>query len=459
MDMQERKTNYYTKELNEIDRYLLQIIKRYFDLEEINSTASINAIMSEAIARYKATIRYEPSAVTVLNNKVGIVNIDTNELNLERKFEKNTAFNKDFGITENTICSGDDERLYDLRQPTVHVHKISNITDLLDTIDSFKKELVYYGNHLHKNLAILNKLKYTGTKTQIDLIELETIGSIVVRLTNMLEVKRQELIMIYSSNAEIIEDLLQQVYLHLERVYNYVHDMDTIVQNDLQDYILKTSIGFDSLRNEMINIPGKTEVSSIIEAFNNTLLLTSTEEIKVSDVLDFIDGTVNSDNGQSMKDLYTNSSAIGISNGSVIIYDEDEKKLLWSFDDALNTFVCNVNYSEHLMFLSGEKYHSYSHSITVKSTDLDNDVITIILGVYRETYEEEEKIYTLSLNISTGLDGFTNSPHKFCLVYGYQTDAQEELAYDDTFNPTENWAAYDNGVSVRIERELTKIKI
>ena len=51
MEFKEKKDNYYTKELNELDRYLLRIIKRYFDLEEINNASSINAMITEAISR------------------------------------------------------------------------------------------------------------------------------------------------------------------------------------------------------------------------------------------------------------------------------------------------------------------------------------------------------------------------------------------------------------------------
>jgi len=45
-------------------------------------------------------------------------------------FTENTGFNKNFGSTTGTACQGDDSRLSDSRTPTAHTHLESEITDL-----------------------------------------------------------------------------------------------------------------------------------------------------------------------------------------------------------------------------------------------------------------------------------------------------------------------------------------
>lgn len=460
MEFKEKKNNYYTKELNKLDRYLLRIIKRYFDLEEINNASSINTIITEAMSRYKASIIYQKSGVDTLNNKFGIVNINITDLNGEKAFEKLTAFNKDFGTKQDTICMGNDERLSNKRNPTEHHHKILNVINLRETLDELKKELGKYGYHLHANMAILNKLKYTGTKTQIDLVELESLGSIIDVLINSLEIKRSSLVNIYETNKTVIDNLINQIYLFMQRLYDYINNADEYINNLLINYIKEKENELETIKENIENnYPNIEDLLLVSQAINNMLLLISTQEIDIAEMLGTIEGTVSSDNGDTMKDMYDNSSVIGVKpDGSFShiknIYSGTDKINRWTYDNMLGTFKCNVNDSEHLMFLSSNKYKHYTHEVTLTSDNGDNDVITIILAVN----ETDDTIYTLSLNVSMGLDTFTDNPNKLCVVLGYQTEYQNEICYDSTFNPSEtNWSG--NSLRVRIQRNDNNFKI
>ena len=53
----------------------------------------------------------------------------------ENAFTKNTAFNKNFGTTADTVTQGNDARLSDARIPTAHTHPISDITGLQTALD------------------------------------------------------------------------------------------------------------------------------------------------------------------------------------------------------------------------------------------------------------------------------------------------------------------------------------
>ena len=67
--------------------------------------------------------------------------------NKEPAFEKNTAFNKNFGDEENTVCEGDDTRLSDARTPLSHTHiEIDNRIDVIESkIDVIGLDYKEYG--------------------------------------------------------------------------------------------------------------------------------------------------------------------------------------------------------------------------------------------------------------------------------------------------------------------------
>lgn len=285
MEFKEKKDNYYTKELNNLDRYLLRIIKRFFDLEEINNASSINAIITEAISRYKASIIYKNAGVDTLNNKFGIVNININDLNGEKIFEKLTAFNKDFGDKQDTICMGNDKRLSDKRKPTEHHHKILNIINLRETLDELKRELAKYGYHLHNNMDVLNKLKYTGTKTEIDLTKLDKFDFNINMSINTLEIKRNSLINMYDTNEPIIDDLVNQIYLFMQRLYDYINNADKDIYDLLINYIRKKENELSIIKENLSAYPNTEDINEILDIINNTMLLLNSQEYNISDIL------------------------------------------------------------------------------------------------------------------------------------------------------------------------------
>ncbi len=459
MEFKENKNNYYTKELNELDRYLLRTIKRYFDLEEINNAASINAIITEAIARYKSSINYENAGVDTLNNKFGIVNINITDLNGEKLFEKLSAFNKDFGTDEDNICIGNDERLSNKRIPTEHHHKILDIVQLRDILDEIKKELGKYGYHLHVNIAILNKLKYTGVKTQIDLQELESLGSNITMLLNMLETKKHNLINMYNPN--IFDNLIKQIYLFMQNVYAYIENSNNAINNLLIDYIKQKRNELENIKEDIINnYPNINDFNLVKQTINNTLLLTSIQEINIPEILNIIKTSMSSDDESSMKNMYNNSSVIGIKFDNVFNrtqnnYVNTDKIDRWEYDNSLKGFVCKIAEEEHLMLLSTDKTSYYTHEVTITSSDISDNTITIILA----TYEVQDGIiYTLSLNISMGLNSITNNSNKMCITIGYQTEIQNEICFDNTFNP--NVTEWNNNfIKIKIERKNNNFKI
>jgi hypothetical protein len=70
-----------------------------------------------------------PTAHKSSHSTGGTDAIAPSDIGAEPAFTKNTAHNKDFGTTAGTVCQGNDSRLNDDRNPTDHNHTLSNITD------------------------------------------------------------------------------------------------------------------------------------------------------------------------------------------------------------------------------------------------------------------------------------------------------------------------------------------
>jgi hypothetical protein len=187
----ENKNNFYEKKPDLVDLYLMRIIERFFSIEKINNIATRNAIISEAMARYKATINYKDKGVRSFNGKEGIIVFTLYSLKVEPSFLKKTAFNQDFGKAANTICEGNDTRLKNKRAPLPHAHKLKDVPEFAEQIKTMNQEVAKYGHHLHLNKDVINKITYTGNT--IDLIKAEQLQSEINLKLNTLNQKLAEL--------------------------------------------------------------------------------------------------------------------------------------------------------------------------------------------------------------------------------------------------------------------------
>jgi hypothetical protein len=130
MSFKEYKENNFVKENNSIEKYLLRIIKRYFEIEVDYSKETIESIILESITRFKQMIISESGFIFSLNKLTGHLSLSIRDFDGENAFEKKSAFNKEFGTISNTICEGDDFRLSNDRDPIYHIHDILDINTL-----------------------------------------------------------------------------------------------------------------------------------------------------------------------------------------------------------------------------------------------------------------------------------------------------------------------------------------
>ncbi len=255
MRMEELSDNRYIKGADTVEKYLLDLIRKYFKESDIAQTTSREFIIRKAVTRMKEEFRYENIGVlsiTLADNipRTGPITISAADINAEPIIEfKRSAFNVDFGDKANTACEGNDPRLSDARTPKPHTHSIQEINGLegqLSTIyglltrsDAFK--------HKHDNIDVLNKLIYTGTARTIDLSFLDTTEPKIDEKIKDIQDKIDSLL-----NTEI-PDRINTVNANLEDIQNSVEEAKSINEAAYQDYLRQAKSYTDSKVPDVLN--------------------------------------------------------------------------------------------------------------------------------------------------------------------------------------------------------------
>ena len=461
--------NYYIKEYDNIERYLLRIIKRYFDLEELNSMESINAIISEAINRYKASLIYKPKDVLTLNNKYGIVNFDLNDVNGELKFSKANAFNKDFGNEEDTICEGNDPRLSDDREPTEHHHKMEDVIGLIEALENLNRNLSIYKYHYHKNRAVLDKIIYSNAGP-LDLKKLETLWFIVEGIINNIRSDIQTLKILFNKERNFIDARLAEIYDLSEALYLHYEESKTITERDIKRLIETNAISlqdeYQPIIDNLVDNPDK-----LLNDIKSSLCLIGSQEINFGVITGYIKDVTASEDSESMRYMYDHSNVFYIDRNKLYETPASQKSKKWIFDEENKCFESVENISMFEFFLSDKQFEKYDFSVKLTSADSDNDLISVIIATVGETDNPDgyfdfldqpgiPPFSVISLDIMGGNESTPYNNNNKNIMINYRTgfSNQETLLYDST-QPTIN--KYWNGgyIYVRIVRNKSHFTI
>lgn len=219
--MQEHEDNRFTKEKTDIERYLLRIIQRYFEIENINSQISVENIIVESIRRLKYEIFDERGFIFSFNNQTGHITLNIQFFGGEYVFEKNTAFNKDFGKDQDAICEGNDKRLSNKRTPLDHIHDIGDVADLKERLAEFLVQLQEV--HYHNNLNALDLLSYAGLQAEIDLIVIDDLLDKVDTYYTSLEQVNLELRAQHNNNMDTLGRALIATKKSLTSIKDFIN--------------------------------------------------------------------------------------------------------------------------------------------------------------------------------------------------------------------------------------------
>lgn len=449
MALEQHEDNRFTKERDDVEKYLLRIIQRYFDIQNVYTQESIEAIIIESLTRYKQSIFHEKGGfIFSLNQKTGHIILTINDLGGEEAFEKQSAFNKDFGNKADTICEGNDLRLEDEREPLQHEHEIADVKVLAERL---KKIIPSNKMHIHKNKNILDMITYTGTKTEIDLIILDYLEENLKKYyDNLLYYQREEkaitnkaiedlssYITIIEQDLDYAKSLIENAVTWLEDAYKYTDNQANLLKDKFTRLLLKYMT--------------KDDVQSIKEYFSKIYYLISDGEITIPDgqfqFTSVIDDTIieaSSEDGDSLKDIYDNGLRLGIDD--------------WAWDDVNKSFVYQQNVqSTYPMFISLNKFSKYTHRVTLSSTDSDDDLISVVIA-----YDEDTGNHLSLLVASGGINppGVSGAAASIVLNYtGNYNMAGDLTISSKQIGSSAGWNNITNGVTILIKRNENNIKI
>ena len=272
MRMEELANNNFIKGTDSVERYLLDIIKQYFSSNNIDDD-SREYIIKKAVERMKSELDIDNAGVVSVNGQTGDVTITLDSLGGEPLiYPKLSAFNVNFGTEENTACEGNDPRLSDDRHPLQHTHEIAEINGLGGELSSINNNINLLSNktHKHDNLNALNKIMYSGNKTEkVDLILLETIEDRLNEETTkindtVLDTKTKTEDLINNTTNE-----LNQYKIDYNNTKTNINNNDDTIKSEVMDHcdtVLEEKK--DEINTEISNKITKTQLNSIINSLN-----------------------------------------------------------------------------------------------------------------------------------------------------------------------------------------------
>lgn len=275
MRMEELSDNRYIKDTDSVEKYLLGVIQDYFKNKNITDPASKEFIIQKALKRMQEEIDFESLGVLSITMpdgtvKKGAVTITIEELNGEPKIEnKCSAFNVNFGTEEGTACKGNDPRLSDKRMPVAHTHPISEILGLDGELSSIRNEIQRLNIHDHSNKNVLDIIKYTGDKAEVDLIDVENLKKSIEDAIGEFNGRVNEGIKETAKIAGEANNKADEIKNEISNLKNYTSDKITESQTEINTYTdnkvseTKTEL-VNKMDNEFISKEKIKEIMSII---------------------------------------------------------------------------------------------------------------------------------------------------------------------------------------------------
>ena len=241
---EEDENNFIKNKDDKLSRYLRNVLQRYFEIEKEYSYETKEAIIIQAFTRLKEWLNAKRGTpeeeggegyfLICINEKSGAVCLDITDFNGEPKFEKKTAFNKDFCENneeqEDTIVRGNDIRLNDQRIPLDHVHEIKEIQELSDILSQYNLSQNF---HSHGNSNTIDMLRYTGAMATIDLFLLERLTMNANTLLDYLEEQDNYTINIIKRYINQFEGVAEPVKTRLQYIKGMADSWITVTKEDL----------------------------------------------------------------------------------------------------------------------------------------------------------------------------------------------------------------------------------
>lgn len=447
MSLKEHEDNRFTKEKTEVERYLMRIIQRYFDIENNFTQESIEAMIIESLTRFKQIIVSQKGFIFSLNKMTGHLTLTIRDFGGEPAFTKNTAFNKDFGTKADTICEGNDPRLFDEREPLYHVHEIADVKGLAEEL---AKIGVPKGLHIHGNKSVLDMLRYTGKQTQIDLIVIEQLQKAMNEYYANLQGYKRELTSAQKKALEDLDVYMPQLELMLENIQSLVNEAITWLQEAYDYTDSSVSIYKAKVLQMLLKYITKEQAQPIIDYFKKPYYLIVDGEIPITNGdITFVPveeiTEAGSGQGDSLKQIYDEGLRLG---------NDD-----WIWNETDQSFVYQHNEEgSYPMFASLSKFTSYTHRVTLASDGGDNDCISVVIAYNENTGDHLSIVVGNGGANASGQTGATvNIVYNF--TGNYHMIGDSLIGTAQIHDTGQNWKEMDIGVTILVKKEENNIKV
>ena len=463
MNLQEHDNNRFTKERDNIEKYLLRIMQRYFDVENNYTQESIEAIIVESLTRFKREILKEKGYLFSLNQMTGNISLTIQDFGGEYKFDKNTAFNKDFGEDADTICEGNDPRLYDRREPNHHVHVIDDVIGLRELLNSIN---VTPCSHIHENKNVLDMIRYSGNLAEFDLQIIEALSQKLLKYCDNLQFKRKELSSYTKKQIEILDGYITSIRQDLDNAKQFIAESINWLDKAYK-YITNSVNNFhDNQLSKLSEYVTKAQTAAILEYLKKAYTIVwegyfpiSDGEITMTPVEEPYEDIASTDDSSSLLSIYNTGFTVG--------QNDSSGDFRWIWDNSLSSFkYLGNNYTDYPMFLNSKLYESYTHRVTLKSTNGDDDIISTIIAYDKDTGNHLSIICSCG---DAGGDSGITTP-SISLQYNFYKSNNKKIVSNVVIDPsyttpTKNsaggggWASLSNGITVLIKKDKRHIQV
>jgi hypothetical protein len=487
--LNEHQDNHFIKEQSKVEKYLLRIIQRYFDIENNFTKESIEAMIIESLTRFKQMIISEKGFIFSLNKQTGNLTLTIRDFGGEPAIIKKTAFNKDFGDTDNTICEGNDPRLSDDREPTEHVHQLTDINGLKEKLEELN---ISGALHTHNNKNVLDLLQYTGTQTQFDLIIIEHLQKAINDYVSSLQKYDEELSTVHNKYIEKLTLYLLQINQTLLDLSFIINSAEAWLQEAYKYTDSKVQLFKDKSSLLLSKCLTKEQINNLLSLLNKSYNVIADGEIPITDgtisftpILEgtrtFIvegegEGESSGENVTATKEIIDSSwlaKAERCGAGTEYWKYSDSFYLgAKSYTDILHFGTGNLGENvieSYAMIISANTFNNYTHRVTLKSAATANDCISVVLACNKSSG------HYLSLLIGAGGvndHGVLENDITARVVHNFTDYIESVESYDivgitigEEYMIKEKpgliggWSAIENGISVLTIKENNILKI
>ena len=246
-----------------------------------------------------------------------------------------------------------------------------------------------------------------------------------------------------SENDDIVCD-----YTYMEEYYTYRgfwRNINDFARIDLNPNKYHTYSDLNYTPSE--TKPSKNLFNKVIHFFMRPSLKAEGEEVIDTDVI------IDSSNDNLLSEVYNTSDLLMFktNNNDVTVFTGSEKESKWT--NVNGTIQGITNEACLYIFKTTDYYKAYEHTVTMKSTDSDNDCLVVVISAIETKTGYNTLSLVCRLNASETHVSLSNNI-QFALVYNYYQASQIVLMNDSTFTSTGGWKTFPNGITVKIIKDV-----